>query len=164
MNAILFTFYQPGNIWFKLCGDCISVQGPPQNSSAVSDPPSTQRNSTAGSRSGHTLHDSRVPCGYDSARPCFSAQESNKFPVKHEVSMNKSLKPTDQRKFKLRIRVGSDKTAQKSTALHTSLGLISPSSSMENSPTESGEMLSKFEGIPCDSPASILQVSQFSIT
>ncbi|OIT31950.1 PREDICTED: uncharacterized protein LOC109208034 [Nicotiana attenuata] len=132
-------------------------EGPPQNSSTVSDPPSTQRNSTAGSRSGHTLHDSRVPCGYDSARPCFSAQESNKFPVKHEVSMNKSLKPNDQRKFKLRIRVGSDKTAQKSTALHTSLGLISPSSSMENSPTESGEMLSKFEGIPCDSPASILQ-------
>ncbi|MCD7460186.1 hypothetical protein HAX54_043035 [Datura stramonium] len=137
----------------------LASEGPPQNSTAVSDPPSTRRNGTAGSRDGHTLHDSRVPCGDDSTRQdsCFFAQESNKFPAKHEVSMIKSLNLTDQRKLKLRIRVGSDKTAQKSTALQTSLGLISPSSSMENSPTESGEMLSKFQEIHSDSPASILQ-------
>ncbi|KAK4372550.1 hypothetical protein RND71_007934 [Anisodus tanguticus] len=115
-------------------------EGPHQNS--TSDPPSNRRNGTAGS----TRQDS-----------CFSAQVSNKFPAKHEVSMIKSLNPTDQRTFKLRIKVGSDKTAQKSTALHTSLGLISPSSSMENSPTESGEMLSKFPEIHSDSPASILK-------
>lgn len=137
----------------------LASEGPPLNSTAVSDRPSTRRNGTAGSRDAHTLHDSKVPCGDDSTRQdsCFSALESNKFPAKHEVSMIKSLNPTDQRSLKLRIRVGSDKTAQKSTALHTSLGLISPSSSMENSPTESGEMLSKFQEIHSDSPASILQ-------
>ncbi|KAM3323858.1 cysteine-tryptophan domain-containing zinc finger protein 7 [Capsicum chacoense] len=134
-------------------------EGPPQNSMPVSDPPSTRRNGTAGSRDGHTLHDSRVFCGDDSTRQdsCFSSQESNKFPAKHEVSMIKSHNPTDQRTLKLRIRVGSDKTTQKSTALHTSLGLISPSSSPENSPTESAGMLSKFQEIHSDSPASILQ-------
>lgn len=120
--------------------------------------PSTRKNGTAASRGGHTLHDSRVPFGGDTTRQDSSAQESNKFPAKHEVSMIKSLNPTDQRTLKLRIRVGSDKTAQKSTALHTSLGLISPSSSMENSPTESGEMLAKVEESHSDSPANILQV------
>ncbi|XP_060197841.1 cysteine-tryptophan domain-containing zinc finger protein 7-like isoform X1 [Lycium barbarum] len=120
----------------------LASEGPPQNSMAVSDPPPTRRNGTAGS----ARQDS-----------CFSAQESNKFPAKHDVSMIKSLNPTDQRTLKLRIRVGSDKTAQKTTALHTSLGLISPSSSMENSPTESGEMLSKFQEIHSDSPSNILQ-------
>ncbi|MCD7460192.1 hypothetical protein HAX54_043041 [Datura stramonium] len=100
----------------------LASEGPPQNSTAVSDPPSTRRNGTAGSRDGHTLHDSRVPCGDDSTRKfMLFAQESNKFPAKHEVSMIKSLNLTDQRKLKLRIRVGSDKTAQKSTALQTSL-------------------------------------------
>ncbi|KAJ8573827.1 hypothetical protein K7X08_010338 [Anisodus acutangulus] len=120
----------------------LGFEGPPQNSTAVSDPPSNRRNGTAGS----TRQDSG-----------FSAQESNKFPAKHEVSSIEPLNPTDQRTFKLRIKVGSDKTAQKSTALHTSLGLISPSSSMENSPTDSGDMLSKFQEIHSDSPASILQ-------
>ncbi|CAN4091790.1 unnamed protein product [Withania somnifera] len=139
--------------------DHFASEGPPLNSTAVSDRPSTRRDGTADSRDAHTLHDSRVPCGDDSLRQdsYFSAQESNKFPAKREVSMIKSLNPTDQRTLKLRIRVGSDKTAQKSTALHTSLGLISPSSSLENSPTESDEMLSKFQEIHNDSPASILQ-------
>lgn len=132
-------------------------EGPPQNSMSVSGLPSTRRNGTAASCGGHTLNDSRVPCGGDSTRQDSSAQESNKFPAKHEVSMIKSLNPTDQRTLKLRIRVGSDKTAQKSTALHTSLGLISPSSSMENSPTESGEMLAKVQESHSDSPANILQ-------
>ncbi|CAN4106191.1 unnamed protein product [Withania somnifera] len=137
----------------------LASERPPLNSMAVSDHPSTQRNGITSSCDAHNLYDSRVPCGDDSTRQgsCFSAQGSKKFPAKHEVPMIKSLNPTDQRTLKLRIRVGSDKTAQKSTALHTSLGLISPSSSMENSPTESGEILSKFQDIYSDSPASILQ-------
>ena len=67
---------------------------------------------------------------------------------------------SDQRTLKVRIKVGSENlSAQKNAEIYSGLGLVvSPSSSMDDSPTTSGRQCGKLLGVPEASPTSILQV------
>ena len=67
---------------------------------------------------------------------------------------------SDQRTLKVRIKVGSENlSAQKNAEIYSGLGLVvSPSSSMEDSPTTSEGQCGKLLGVPEASPTSILQV------
>ncbi|KAA8527472.1 hypothetical protein F0562_034813 [Nyssa sinensis] len=136
------------------------VEGAPQNSTTLSDAPLSQRLGIA-SCSLHSLQIAGVPSGNVSGRKgsCLSSgQAVQKFPLKHEPSPNKSVNPTNQRTLKFRIKVGSDSTAWKNAAIYSGLGLISPSSSTENSPAESSGMPFESQVTPDESPTSILQI------
>ncbi|KAL1542662.1 cysteine-tryptophan domain-containing zinc finger protein 7-like isoform X3 [Salvia divinorum] len=67
---------------------------------------------------------------------------------------------SDQRTLKVRIKVGSENlSAQKNAEIYSGLGLVvSPSSSMDDSPTTSGRQCGKLLGVPEASPTSILQI------
>lgn len=72
--------------------------------------------------------------------------------------INKSVK--DQRTLKVRIRVGSENLpTQKNSDIYSGLGLVSPSSSMDDSPTTSEGQNGELLNMPEESPTSILQVN-----
>ncbi|KAE8711932.1 Tetratricopeptide repeat-like superfamily protein [Hibiscus syriacus] len=75
-----------------------------------------------------------------------------------DVSFNRAEIPTDQKTLKVRIKVGSDNKVQKNSAIYSGLGLDdSPSSSLGNSPDESGAVTAS-PGATNESPTKILQV------
>lgn len=67
----------------------------------------------------------------------------------------------DQKTLKVRIKVGSDNlSTQKNAAIYCGLGLdVSPSSSLNDSPSGSEGMSQEPEEIPFESPTTILQVN-----
>ncbi|KAL6971308.1 hypothetical protein U1Q18_030987 [Sarracenia purpurea var. burkii] len=139
---------------------CVTIQDAPQNSTAPSDADQSMGLGTA-SCSLHSLHTARATSGDVSAKQdsCLSsAKMIEKVQLKHEPVPNKPVNPADQRTLKVRIKVGSDNTARKNTAIYTGLGLISPSSSMGNSTEESGGMPSECQVTPDESPNRIIQV------
>ena len=68
--------------------------------------------------------------------------------------------PSDQKTIKVRIKVGSDNfSTQKNADIYSGLGLdISPSSSLDGSPTDSEGFSHGPLGVPDESPTSILEV------
>ncbi|KAI4365685.1 hypothetical protein MLD38_021650 [Melastoma candidum] len=72
----------------------------------------------------------------------------------------KSAKSSDPRMLKVRIKVGSDNlSTQKKAAIYSGLGLdISPSTSVDCSPSESDGMLHEPQDVLIESPMSILQI------
>ncbi|KAL7178133.1 hypothetical protein ACSBR2_031306 [Camellia fascicularis] len=139
--------------------DVLPIECAPQNSTAPSDAAQSLRLNTA-SRSLNKLHTARASSGDISAKQnsCLSsAVVIEKFPMKHEPVSIKPVNPTDQRTLKVRIKVGSDNRARKNAAIYSGLGLISPTSSMGNSPDESGGMSSECQGNVDESLHSILQ-------
>ncbi|KAI8002833.1 MORC family CW-type zinc finger protein 3 [Camellia lanceoleosa] len=138
--------------------DVLPIERAPQNSTAPSDAESLRLNTA--SRSLNKLHTARASSGDISAKQnsCLSsAVVIEKFPMKHEPVSIKPVNPTDQRTLKVRIKVGSDNRARKNAAIYSGLGLISPSSSMGNSPDESGGMSSECQENVDESLHSILQ-------
>ncbi|PSS18209.1 MORC family CW-type zinc finger protein [Actinidia chinensis var. chinensis] len=138
----------------------LPVEGAPQDSTAPTD---SGRSLTVGTTSCSLdlLHTARAPSGDVSAKQnacSSSAQVIENFPLKHEPVSYKPANPTDQRTLKVRIKVGSDKKARKNAAIYSGLGLISPSSSMGNSPEESGGMPSACQVSLDKSPNTILQI------
>ncbi|KAK9288449.1 hypothetical protein L1049_016906 [Liquidambar formosana] len=92
-----------------------------------------------------------------------SGQAPEKFPLKHKTP-NKSANLTGQRKLKFRIKVGSDNTVRKNTAIYSGLGLDnSLSSSPGSSPEKSGGMPSEYRENREESPTSILQIMSLPI-
>ncbi|XP_058209244.1 cysteine-tryptophan domain-containing zinc finger protein 3-like isoform X1 [Rhododendron vialii] len=89
-----------------------------------------------------------------------SGQVTEKLPMRHEPVSNKPVNPTEHRTLKVRIKVGSDNKARKNAAIYSGLGLISPSSSMGNSPSleESGGMPSECQVSLEESPDNILGI------
>lgn len=77
----------------------------------------------------------------------------------HEFVNKKSSNLPDQKSLKVRIKVGSDNlSAQKNAAIYSGLGLdVSPSSSLENGPSESEGMCHEYASF--ESPAKILMVN-----
>lgn len=67
----------------------------------------------------------------------------------------------DQRTLKVRIKVGSENLpAQKNSEIYSGLGLVvSPSSSMDDSPSTSEGQCGELLDTPEESPTSILQVN-----
>lgn len=88
------------------------------------------------------------------------AQVPKKISMKDE-SLNKPADQTDQRSLKFRLKVGSDKLAQKKAELYSGLGLLSPSPSLENSAEESGAKNPASEENADESLTCILQVLIF---
>ncbi|KAK9161507.1 hypothetical protein Syun_007848 [Stephania yunnanensis] len=73
--------------------------------------------------------------------------------------VSKTINSTDQKTLKVRIKMGPDNMSQKTAALYSGLGLdVSPSSSPEDSPNESGGLSPESRDSPDESPTSILQI------
>ncbi|KAK9280814.1 hypothetical protein L1049_003703 [Liquidambar formosana] len=92
----------------------------------------------------------------DLCRPSTHAEElTSTFEI-----ANKSLNPPDQKTLKVRIKVGSDNlSTQKNAAIYSGLGLdVSPSSSLDDSPTESEGLSREPQDAPDESPTSILRI------
>lgn len=136
----------------------VTIQGATQNLKASSSAPPTARLGTASSA--QLSHNSRVPprdisVKQDSCVP--STQVAERCSLKDET-LNKSGNPTDLRTLKVRIKMNSDNTARKNVAIYSGLGLNSPSSSLENSPEESGDMPPPSQVTVDESPTNIVQV------
>ena len=73
---------------------------------------------------------------------------------------NKSTTSSDQKSLKVRIKMGSDNlSTRKNDAIYSGLGLdVSPSSSLDDSPSESEGISRELQDGPFESPTSILQV------
>ncbi|TYI38858.1 hypothetical protein ES332_A02G058100v1 [Gossypium tomentosum] len=128
----------------------MSMEGASQNLKAPPNAPSTGRPGNTSCPSGNIAarHDSRLT----------SAQVAEKSILKDE-SFNRAGIPSDQKTLKFRIKMGSDKKAQKIAAIYSGLGLdYSPSSSLGNSPDESGGTLMISQETTSESPTRILQV------
>nr|GLL42602.1 uncharacterized protein LOC109160423 [Ipomoea trifida] len=84
--------------------------------------------------------------------------------VEESTSICKTLKkpadPPDQKSLKVRIRVGSENLSTTTNAeLYSGLGLdVSPSSSLDNSPSDSEGLSHDLQDAPDESPTSILQI------
>lgn len=80
---------------------------------------------------------------------------------KCDFASKKAANLPDLKTLKVRIKVVSDNLTQKSAAIYSGLGLdISPSSSLEESPSESEGMYQQTQDqIIFESPTSILQVN-----
>ncbi|KAM0956569.1 hypothetical protein ACFX2A_025325 [Malus domestica] len=87
-----------------------------------------------------------------------STQVVERCSLKDETS-NKLGNPIDQRTLKVQIKMNPNNTARKNVAIYSGLGLGSPSSSLENNPEESKEMIPPSQVIVDDSPTNIIQVS-----
>ncbi|KAJ9700066.1 hypothetical protein PVL29_005751 [Vitis rotundifolia] len=103
---------------------------------------------------------SRVPSGNISVKQDLflpSAPVMEMSPSKHGTS-NKLVNPTGRRVPKVRIKVGSVNAEKKNAEIYSGLGLDnSPSSSLGNSPDESGGMPLESQTLQ-ESPTSILQI------
>lgn len=76
---------------------------------------------------------------------------------KNETTASNLSNPTEQRSLKVRIKVGSDKSARKNVAIYSGLGLLSPSFSTGNYPEDSGGQPTESHDITHYSPGSILR-------
>lgn len=91
---------------------------------------------------------------------CTSFQHVEEFASGYGCVNNKSTTSSDQKSLKVRIKVGSDNlSTRKNDAIYSGLGLdVSPSSSLDDSPSESEGVSRELQDGPFDSPTSILQV------
>ncbi|KAL0435847.1 UNVERIFIED_CONTAM: hypothetical protein Sradi_0292600 [Sesamum radiatum] len=81
--------------------------------------------------------------------------------LKTEAS-KKSVNPSDQRTLKVRIKVGSENLpTQKNAEIYSGLGLVvSPSSSLDDSPAASGGQCGKLLDVPEESPPVFFRSNQ----
>ncbi|XP_043708748.1 cysteine-tryptophan domain-containing zinc finger protein 7-like isoform X2 [Telopea speciosissima] len=105
---------------------------------------------------------SRVPSVDNSVKRdvcSYPARASVEFSPKHEC-VNKPVNPNDQKTLKVRIKVGPESTSVKKNAeIYSGLGLdMSPSSSFDDSPAESGGLSPESRNSPDESPTIILQI------
>ncbi|KAG8389451.1 hypothetical protein BUALT_Bualt02G0230800 [Buddleja alternifolia] len=91
--------------------------------------------------------------GYSSAK--HAEESSSKSGV-----VKKSANPSDQRTLKVRIKVGSENlSTQKNAEIYSGLGLeVSPTSSLDDSPTTSAGLCGRLLDVPEESPTSILEI------
>ncbi|KAJ7977520.1 CW-type zinc-finger protein [Quillaja saponaria] len=137
------------------------VEGGRSNSQVSSTAPRSVR---LGSSSTSTawLPAAKAPSMNDSINQevCEPAIHTEAFISKYE-SVNK--KPTDmfgQKPLKVRIKMGTDNlSTRKNAAIYSGLGLdVSPSSSLDYSPSESDGISREPQDAPLESPTSILQI------
>lgn len=91
---------------------------------------------------------------------CMSSTHAEEFTSACEL-INRSANSSDQKTLKVRIKVGSDNlSTRKKAEIYSGLGLdVSPSSSLDNSPTDSEGLCLDFQDTSDESPVSILQVN-----
>jgi hypothetical protein len=126
----------------------------PQNPTAVAVPSVSQSNGSVAPFSGDSVKKEK----------CESAT------AKRSTSTNDpsygSSKSSDQNRFKVRIKVGSDNVlARNNAAIYSGLGLdISSPSSVEDSPAGYRGLSPEFDDVELESPQTILQVKYCIIT
>ncbi|KAK9020056.1 hypothetical protein V6N11_054551 [Hibiscus sabdariffa] len=128
----------------------LSMEGAFQKLKAPPSAPLTARPGNASCSSGiiAAKHDSHLSLNHVAQKPALK-----------DGSFNRAEIPTDQKTLKVRIKMGSDTKVQKNSAIYSGLGLDdSPSSSLGNSPEESGGTVTASPGTTNESPAKILQV------
>ncbi|GAB4851261.1 hypothetical protein Ancab_030557 [Ancistrocladus abbreviatus] len=135
------------------------VEGATKSSALISDAPLLGSHGAA-LDTVNSLHSEKLASADVSAKRVLSlksAQALGKLHVQPETA-NKSASFTDQRKLKVRIKVGSDELMRKTATIYSGLGLdISPSSS-GSSAEENASLPPASQVIPDESPASILQI------
>ncbi|XP_022991299.1 uncharacterized protein LOC111487993 [Cucurbita maxima] len=91
---------------------------------------------------------------------CTSFQHVEELASGYGCVNNKSTTSSDQKSLKVRIKVGSDNlSTRKNDAIYSGLGLdVSPSSSLDDSPSESEGVSRELQDGPFESPTSILQM------
>ncbi|TXG71763.1 hypothetical protein EZV62_000342 [Acer yangbiense] len=137
----------------------LSTEGPSQNLKPTLNAPPSVRLGTTTSCSDHPLQNSGVSSGVVSASHdlhASSAEVAMKFIMK-DKSLNKMGHPADQRTLRLRIKMSSDKVAQKNAAIYSGLGLDNSPSSSRESAEESRLIKPLSQGSADESPTSILQ-------
>ncbi|XP_057964806.1 cysteine-tryptophan domain-containing zinc finger protein 7 [Malania oleifera] len=111
---------------------------------------------------GESLPAVKVPFVTESAKQDVSVPSARcaaeEFPPRYELA-NKSANVPDQKTLKVRIKVGSDNlSTRKNAEIYSGLGLdVSPSSSLEESQTESEGLSREPQDASDESPTSILQ-------
>ncbi|KAM3735855.1 hypothetical protein ACB098_10G119200 [Castanea mollissima] len=137
------------------------LEGSHQYSSASSSAPQSVRLVPA-STSSTPLPLSKAPSMKDSVKQDVGMPSIRAEDVTHryEIENKKSTNLSDQKTLKVRIKVGSDNlSTKKNAAIYSGLGLdVSPSSSLNDSPSGSEGMSREPQDIPCESPTSILQI------
>ncbi|KAL2534625.1 CW-type domain-containing protein [Abeliophyllum distichum] len=138
----------------------LPTEGIPHHSGVLPNAAFSHRNGASAPPAVHPLQNLKAPSGDGSVRQdaLLSDQVAESCPIKPGFPSSKSDNQTDQRKLKVRIKVGSDRTTQKNVAIYSGLGLISPSSSAGNSLEESGGIPCEPHEIPDESPTRILQL------
>ncbi|KAE8736057.1 Tetratricopeptide repeat-like superfamily protein [Hibiscus syriacus] len=139
-----------GNSCIQRSTNNLSMEVAFQNSKAPPSAPLTVGPGNASCSSGNIAakHDSHLSFNHVAGKPALK-----------DVSFNRDEIPTDQKTLKVRIKVGSDNKFQKNSAIYSGLGLDdSPSSSLGNSPDESGGTVTASPGAKNESPTKILQV------
>ncbi|GAV83365.1 zf-CW domain-containing protein [Cephalotus follicularis] len=88
-----------------------------------------------------------------------SSCHAEEFFPRHDTNKRSDNFP-DQKMLKVRIKVGSDNlSTRKNAAIYSGLGLdVSPSSSLDDSPSESDGIPNKPQDAPFESPSVILQI------
>lgn len=139
---------------------CVTIQGIPHHSGVLPNEAFSHRNGANASPAVRSLQNLKAPSVDGSIRQdaLLSDQVAESCPIEPGFPSSKSNNQTDQRKLKVRIKVGSDRTTQRNVAIYSGLGLISPSSSAGNSPEESGGISCEPHEIPDESPSRILEV------
>ncbi|KAI9119425.1 hypothetical protein K1719_010100 [Acacia pycnantha] len=91
---------------------------------------------------------------------CLTPTCAEALTSKYESINKKSSSITDQKTLKVRIKMGTDNlSTQKNAAIYSGLGLdVSPSSSLDDSPSESEEISRGPHDVSFESPTSILQI------
>lgn len=107
---------------------CVTIQGAPQKSTAP------LNFACGGMLSMHNPKAVPADVSAEKYSQLLSAQVGEKRFLKHEPSSSKPFNPNAQKTLRVRIKMGSNNKAQKNAAIYSGLGLISPSSSMGNSP------------------------------
>ncbi|XP_073139043.1 cysteine-tryptophan domain-containing zinc finger protein 3-like [Henckelia pumila] len=140
--------------------NCLQEVSAP-NSAQLSDAPATQRNGFSSSSpsiapSKNFKLSSKDPSIKENTS--FSSHKAAEaFTGKAELLPSQSDNPTEQRTLKVRLKLGSEMVAQYNAEIH-SLGLTSPSSSLEDSPEESARLKLEHCETPYESPAKILEI------
>lgn len=103
----------------------------------------------------------KAPSVNDSLKEEISITSSHaeEYATRHESVNKRNL--ADQKTLKVRIKVGSDNlSTQKNAEIYSGLGLdVSPSSSLDDSPSESEGLDHEPQDAPCESPTNIIRVN-----
>ena len=103
----------------------------------------------------------KAPSINDSVKEEISITSSHaeEYAARQESVNKRNL--ADQKTLKVRIKVGSDNlSTQKNAEIYSGLGLdVSPSSSLDDSPSESEELDHEPQDAPFESPTNIIRVN-----
>lgn len=103
----------------------------------------------------------KVPSANDPVKQegSMSLDLADQYAPRHESANKKAISLSDQKTLKVRIKVGSDNLSTRKNAIYSGLGLDgTPSSSLDDSPSDSEGISHEPQDALFESPTSILQI------